>query len=179
MPDFFSTYTRFTIVNDALYETLKDYVYDALHRDGIGVHYFVDESDSIGYRELSFEYSFGDDWVDCQPESLYDVLPCFLIFLGATLDWRPDQFSAFRKAILSKALDIESHFIRVDWESSHYTYRPDSDGTYDIAETFCYNMAKDETKHTRTTLRNCDTDFREHCKFHGYDWSRLDARSLY
>ena len=179
MPDFFSTYTKFTIVNDVLYDSLMNYVLNELHRNGIGVHYFVEESDSIGYRELSFDYSFGDDWINCQPESLYDVLPCFLIFLGATLEWKPDQFAAFRKTILEKSSEIESHFVRVKWETNHYTYRPKFDGTYETTETFSYDMTEDVAKHHKTTLRWCDAEFKEDSKYHGYDWGKLDVGQRY
>ena len=174
MPDFFDINTKLTIVNDALYEALKDYSLAQLRRDGIGVNRFVEESDSIGYRELSFEYCFQDDWTRCQPEGIYDVLPCLLIFLGVTLEWKPDQFAEFRKGILEKAADIERGFVRVHWATNIYSWRPDFDGTYETTEVFSYDMAEDVARFSKETLRYCVEEYKSHGKYHDFDWKSLD-----
>ena len=174
--DFICVTTTIKIINRPLYEFICDYSYQRLLKDGIRISNMASLKNAQTSCELSFRENWGDDSFECQPESIYDTAACFLIFLGASMDWIPDRFMDFKEAYLKKISLFEKHFEDVFWETREITRRPYADGTVEHLQLFTYHMTDGTTQYSDSRRKIESADIKTDCKYHKYNWKKLEER---
>ena len=138
---------------------------------------------------------FGGD-VYHVPEGIYDVIPCFLIYLAEMFHWERDSFLEFKESFLKEQSEIQKCFDKVEWEAEWIDNRYSWDGIYKWTEKFCYDRFSDRSEHTKTTYKlgldaekylesgHCDEDekylyeqaIKERSKYSDYNWDELCER---
>ena len=174
--DYICVTTTIKIINRPLYEFICDYSYHRLLKDGIRISNIASLKTVQADCELSFKENWGDDSFECQPESIYDASICFLIFLGASMDWTPGRFRDFKEAYLKKIPIFEEHFEDVFWETREITRRPYDDGTIEHLRLFTYHTAENITRYSETRIKIESADMKEIHKYHDYTWKKLEER---
>ena len=79
------------------------------------------------------------------PEGIYDVVPCFLIFLSNMYKWDYSVFMDFKSRILKERKEIEKCFDKITWKAEWIDNRYSWDGIYKWTETFTYDRFSDES----------------------------------
>jgi hypothetical protein len=138
---------------------------------------------------------FGGD-VYHVPEGIYDVIPCFLIYIAGIFEWEKDTFLEFKECLLKEQSEIVKSFDKVVWEAEWNDNRYSWDGIYKWTETFCYDRFSDCSEHNKTIHKlgldadkyldsgYCDEDERplyqqaikDRSKYEDYDWDALCER---
>ncbi len=86
------------------------------------------------------------------PEGIYDVIPCFFVFLSYLFQWEYESFLEIKSALLNEQTEIAECFDKVFWEEECFgdTESP-WDGMIRRTEKFSYDRFSDMSEHIITT----------------------------
>lgn len=154
---------RINLYNKKLYDFLERYAQkglfqkDKLHisSDPAISEYLVENLSDIGKKEwnendgIFIMDRFGNQ-VGHAPEGIFDVIPCFLIYLAWAYDWEEDTFLEFKESLLQEQSEIVAGFDKVMWEEVWLVRRVYWDGVYKWTAKFNYDRSSDTSEYTKT-----------------------------
>ena len=195
---------RINLYNKKLYDFLERYARKGLfQKDKLRVllcpedtEYPVENLSDIGKKEWNendgiFIKDLYGDYVGHVPEGIYDVIPCFLIYLAWLIKWEKDTFLEFKESLLQEQSEIVTGFDKVIWEEVQIEHRVYWDGVYYWTAKFNYDRSSDTSEYTNTIHKFgleapkflAEDDWsekeiyeeaiKEQSKYYDYDWDAL------
>ncbi len=183
---------RISILNKPIYDFLCKYASEGCFKKE-KLHNFVGEDAPYPYVSLTeidesklendtfagYEIKIRDGYADPYhtPESIYDVLPCMLIYLAQNINWDHETFIRFRDEFLENMPDVVDEFESVIWESVYGEYRIYDGKDLWRSKRLEYNRATDIHHFTHTIENNIYDE--EAAKYNDVDWDELEHSEAY
>ena len=154
-----------------------EYYEDHYNNDKIHNEYEVDAEimsqiyDSDDELTLCFSAVDNSDYVI--PKTIYDVIPCLLIYMSQEFYWNHELFLRFKNELLEQSHDMTEHFQKVVWKESDPVEWPV--GIVCIDRSFVYDGNKDRSEYSEV-VQHFGKAFNEDTLFSDYNWDELDHR---